>query len=152
MAIVIKINDSGFRQYVRQATAVGLQRAGMFLYRQCVQAVRKPNTHRSVATFSEKQQAKTRGQKTGVRYANMHNAYAGLPPFLRTGHGQSNIVYEFNGKQADPRVRVGIKKNAIYMIYLELGTRRIAARPWLAAMALKHRVTLGRLICTGGKQ
>ena len=150
MAVVLKMRNQEFKVHIRKATAEGLQRAGVYLYTRCASAVNKSNTHRHTAKFTAGQSAKRGGQKTGVVYENMHNAYAGQPPFKRTGAGQSNVVYEYNGNENDPRVRVGIRKNAIYMLYLELGTRRILARPWLMAMLKKHAKTLGRLCCMGG--
>ena len=150
MAIVLKINDDEFKRHIQRATAAGLQRAGIYLHSACVRAVNKSNTHRHVAKFTAKQSAGRGGQKTGVVYENMHNAYAGQPPFKRTGVGQSNVVYEYNDNPLAPAVRVGVRKNALYMIFLELGTRRIRARPWLLEMFHKHKRTLGRLCCMGG--
>lgn len=74
----------------------------------------------------------------------------GEPPRKRTGWGQRHVVWEF-----DPRTmrgRVGIAKNAIYMLYLELGTRRVKRRPWLVATLKKRLKVLGMLASTGGNR
>ena len=70
----------------------------------------------------------------------------GEPPRLRTGHGQRNIAYEIE----PGRGRVGVRQNAIYMVFLDQGTKRIAPRPWLSAMVEK---IWGRLqaIAGGGR-
>lgn len=61
----------------------------------------------------------------------------GDPPRKRTGNLQRNIVMETDDTSRS--VAVGVKKNAIYGLFLELGTRFIAARPWM-------RPTLKRMI------
>jgi hypothetical protein len=152
MAVVMRIRSSEFKAHIHRATAEGLQRAGVFLHGKCVQAVNKSNTHRHVAKFTASQRAKRGGQKTGTVYENMHNAFAGQPPFKRSGFGQQNVAYEYNGDPNHPVVRVGARKNAAYMIFLEVGTRRILARPWLLAMLKKYRAEIGRLACSGGRR
>lgn len=147
MAITIQFNDDEFRRWLGRATAAGLQRAGAYLASQCKIAVSKANPHHHVAKLRPGQR---RGQKTAKVWENMHNAYAGQPPFARTGQGRSSIVYEYNDNPLMPAVRVGVRKNGIYMAYLELGTRKIKARPWLLAMLREHRATIARLACTGG--
>jgi hypothetical protein len=144
--ITLKINADAFKQHCRQNLARGLQRAGVYLHTQCVRAVNRSNTNRHKVKFTAKQSAGRGGQKTGTIYDNMHNLTAGAPPLKRTGFGQSQIVYEFNDNLADPRVRIGVGKAGLYMIFLELGTRRIKARPWLLAMLDKHRATMEKLM------
>jgi hypothetical protein len=85
-------------------------------------------------------------------YENMHNAYAGTPPFKRTGAGQSYIAWEFNGSVIQPCARVGVMKNGMYMIFLELGTSKIKARPWLKAMLRRYQPQLARLAMSGFKK
>ena len=141
--ITIRLNShfDEFRRELRQATAEGLQRAGVYLHRQCVQAVSK-----SAGPKSFKRKRNTVAGKKGSRYTKfMRPSKPGESPHARTGHGRSSIVFEFNGSQVDPRVRVGVRKNAIYMAYLELGTRRVRPRPWLKSMLDRHRATLVRL-------
>lgn len=59
----------------------------------------------------------------------------GEPPRKRTGWLQRNIVYELD--EPSLSARVGITRNARYGLFLELGTRRMAARPWLISTLLK---------------
>lgn len=57
----------------------------------------------------------------------------GEPPRLRTAFGQRNIAYELN--KAEGWGKVGVRKNARYMAYLDQGTNRVKPRPWLLATA-----------------
>ena len=150
MAITITFNDAEFRRQLMQATAKGLQRAGVFLQSQCKVAVSKANPTKHRVKLTASQSAARGGQKSATVFSNMHNAYAGQPPFARTGMGRSSIVYEYNDNPLQPAVRVGVRANGLYMAYLELGTSKIKARPWLIAMLYKHRDMLARLACTGG--
>ena len=149
MSIRIQFNDDAFKRKLMHATAQGLQRAGVYLQSQCKIAVSKANPHHHRLKFTARQSAARGGQKTGKVYENMHNQYAGQPPFARTGMGRSSIVYEFNDNPISPAVRVGVKQNGLYMAYLELGTSRIKARHWLITMLWKHRDMLARLACMG---
>ena len=59
------------------------------------------------------------------------NRFAGEPPRKRTGFGAGNVQYELDNEALAGRV--GVTVNARYMVWLELGTRWIAARPWMLA-------------------
>lgn len=157
MTIEIHFNDVAFKQQLMKATAEGLQLAGTFLAAQCKIAVNKPNPHHHVATLSPQASARRGGQKTAKVYKNMHNQYAGKPPFTRTGHGRDSIVSAYNNNPFMPIVRVGVRQNAVYMAYLELGTKRkgkqvIMPRPWLIATLMKHKETIARLALSKGKK
>ncbi len=80
---------------------------------------------------------------TGVRVRRQHGrgsyttypnpSKPGEPPRKRTGWLQRNVVYQFF--DGGLRSRVGLTQNAEYGIYLEIGTSRMEARPWLFATA-----------------
>jgi hypothetical protein len=59
----------------------------------------------------------------------------GEPPRKRTGFLAANVRYEFN--QPTGEARVGVTTNAKYGGFLEIGTRKMAARPWLLATLQK---------------
>lgn len=65
---------------------------------------------------------------------------AGEPPRKRTGFLAANVKYELD--QGEMKGRVGIGQNALYGLYLELGTRFMGPRPWLLATLNK---TMGQL-------
>lgn len=55
----------------------------------------------------------------------------GNPPHKRTGWLQKNVLYVLD--KAKGLGKVGVTVNASYGAYLEFGTRKMAARPWLVA-------------------
>ena len=79
MPIRIKINDKEFQRQLTKATADGLQRAAAFLDNKCREAVNKPNMHFRLAGPAG---------HTHRLYQNLHNRFAGQPPFKRTGKGR----------------------------------------------------------------
>lgn len=60
----------------------------------------------------------------------------GEPPRKRTGFLQGNVQREYD--QPGLRSRIGVMKNAIYGIFLDLGTWSIQSRPWLFATVKKY--------------
>jgi hypothetical protein len=144
MASELKWNGKQFEQMLQKATADGLKRAGLFYQQRCQQAVSRPNTGKSVKI---KRRFPGGNKRTRTIYPN--SSKPGEPPRLRTGFGRKNIVINY-----DPKgrwVRVGITQNAIYMFYLEVGTRRIARRPWLLRTLMEHQRTIGALAASGGR-
>jgi hypothetical protein len=152
MSVTVKWNGGLFVLQVRRATKTGLGRAAVFLHDRFQTAVGVGNKFRHVAKFNAAQRAKRRGQATGVVYENRHNADAGKPPFPRTGFGQSQIVWEFNGSETSPEYRVGVRKNARYMAFLDQGTRHILPRPWLLSTLQKNSRQVVLLIESGRDQ
>lgn len=71
----------------------------------------------------------------------------GEAPRKRTGWGQRHIVWEFDATQIAGRV--GVSAAAIYMLFLELGTRFVKRRPWLVVTLMKNLKMIGLLACTG---
>jgi len=134
MAVKLKIHDKQLKKKLRNATSSGLQRATVFLHSKCREATNKPNS----------------GVRRNGRTVYPSPSSPGEPPRKRTGWGQRHIVWEFDKKRIAGRV--GIMKAGIYMIYLELGTRHIAKRPWLVETLNKHKRMIGLLATTGGKR
>jgi hypothetical protein len=62
---------------------------------------------------------------------------AGEPPRKRTGFLQRNVLYELD--RASLTGRVGVSRSALYGLYLELGTARMRARPFIASTLAAHR-------------
>lgn len=65
----------------------------------------------------------------------LHSSKPGEPPRKRSGFGAANVICELDEK--DLAGQVGLLKNAMYMVYLEFGTRRLAPRPWFLATIKK---------------
>ncbi len=71
---------------------------------------------------------------------NFTHSRPGNPPYKQTGHLRRSIAWEASGL----RGRVG--SNLKYARYLELGTRTMAARPFLRAALAKHRATIAAIL------
>ena len=148
MSVTLVIRDKELSRQLRNATAVGLKRAAVYFHARVRAAVNRPNT----GTRRKRKRTTVAGKKGSGYTTYDRPSLPGESPKKRTGHGQSQIVWEFNGDVSAPAARVGVKENGLYMAYLELGTRRIAKRPWLLRALEQHKAMLGRLAATGGKQ
>lgn len=133
-----------FEQRLHDATAEGLKRATVYYHTQARQAVSKPNSGVRVPVMR-----RTPGGNKKSRTIYPNPSKPGEPPRLRTGFGARNVIMEFD--ENDVAGRVGIAKNAKYMLYLELGTRFIRRRPWLVATLRKQQAAIGKLAATGGR-
>lgn len=116
----LKINDGDPTAQVVAASWKGLQRAVVFLWTS-IQA--------ALNTSANPQSVKRRGG--GSRTVYTSPSKPGEPPHKRTGHLQRNVLYEFD--EANKSAKVGVTQNAKYGMFLEVGTKRVAARPWLLA-------------------
>lgn len=149
----MKWNGAQFEQMLRRATADGLNAAGTFYHAKCREAVSSPNSGVRMrykdqsATAKDTREAVGRNKSSYTVYPNPSKP--GEPPKLRTGFGQRNIFKKFNRQKM--YVRVGIGGNAIYMFYLEVGTRNIARRPWLVATLKQHHQQIAQLATSYGK-
>ena len=145
MALELTWRGREFEQHLRRASAQGLQRATVFLHAECRRAVSKPNSGVRVPV-----KRKVKGGNKRSRTIYPYPSKPGEPPKLRTGFGARNVVMEFSREAMAGRV--GVTTNGMYMFYLEVGTRRIARRPWLMVTLLRHLTTIGKLAATGSDQ
>jgi hypothetical protein len=137
-----------FNRKLSKATAGGLRKAAVFLHARVRAATNVQNT----GTRRRRKRKTVAGGK-GSGYTTYDNpSKPGEPPRKRTGIGHSNIVWESNDSRHNPAVRIGVNRTGIYMIFLELGTRTIEARPWLLATLRRYWRTIARLAATGGKR
>lgn len=109
---------------LREALLRGLRRATLHLWTQLQHTLNVPNTGVRVRLKS--------GRRV-TRYPDPSKP--GEPPRKRTGWLQRNVVYRIDEKNLTSLV--GINENAPYGLYLELGTTRMEARPWLFSTAQK---------------
>lgn len=116
---------------IRQGAVLVQTKARMLCNRPAIR-VRKKRVRRTAA-----------GSK-GSRYTIFFGSLPGQPPMLRTGFGRRNILVEYDA--ATLTARIGPSKNAIYMAYLEVGTDRIAPRPWLKRAAEETEPEIRRLL------
>lgn len=145
MAVKIKWHGPQVNKQLKNATAQGIQRATVFLHTKCREAVNVPNSSEK----RERKRSTSKGRKGSSYTVYPNPSSPGEPPRKRTGWGQRHVMWTFDKDKIIGRV--GVATNAIYMIYLELGTRFISPRPWLVATLKKNLRMLGLLASTGGK-
>lgn len=146
MSVRLKFHDKAFMQQLQSATAEGLQAATTLLHTKCQLALNKSAGPRRV-----KVKRPVPGGNRRSRTVYSSPSSPGEPPRKRTGWLQRNTVQEFDAQaKGGPAGRVGVSRNAMYGLYLELGTRRIAPRPWLVRTLMENRAILGRLAVSSG--
>lgn len=92
----------------------------------------------------------TSAGKRGGQYTDYVPSAPGSPPAVRTGFGRRNITYEYDPEKFI--ARVGVRENADYMAFLEVGTRRIAPRPWLRPALRQTQTAIDTLIKTAVRE
>ncbi len=73
----------------------------------------------------------------------------GEPPRKRSGAGWEGIQQEVDRKI--PAGRVGVLPGVKYMVYLNYGTKRVAARPWIELTLNRNQATFALLLQTGAR-
>ena len=117
---------------LRTAGAEAVARAAVYLHAKLLEALSVPNP----------------GVRQGRRTVYPNTSLPGQPPRLRTGWLRANVLYELDLSAG--RARVGLGANAPYGLYLELGTRRMAPRPWLVATLTRVMPQLQAILKHGG--
>jgi hypothetical protein len=118
--IASKINWNGDGAYNRVIDMgwEGLQRATVYFHSRLLEAV-------GISAKIGK----------GTKAKDYQSSKPGEPPRKRTGWLQRHIKYELDKPALTSRI--GVQVNALYGIWLELGTVRMKARPWLLATLKK---------------
>lgn len=62
----------------------------------------------------------------------------GEPPHKRTGEGQAGIIAVTRPTSQVPEAYLTVRRSAKHMLYLEVGTRFVAARPWLKPTLIRY--------------
>jgi HK97 gp10 family phage protein len=146
MAVNIQWNGDELKKKLLEGGKEGIARATITLHTACQKAVSKPNTG-----VSKRRTRDTKRGKKGSQYTVYpHPSAPGEPPRLRKGFGRANIQAKFVNDGLTGRV--GIFGNAAYMVYLEFGTRRVAARPWLLATLEANKDELAKAAFAGIKE
>lgn len=69
---------------------------------------------------------------------------------VRTGKLRENITYEVDARENHVEVRVGARKPYFWAWFLEMGTRKMRARPWLRPAVWQNRATILRILAGSG--
>jgi len=85
--------------------------------------------HKAAKPVRKKRKRSTSRGPRGSTYTIWIGSKPGEPPMMRTRLGVRSIASEF--EDGGLTGKVGVKRNAVYMLYLETGTRTIQPRPWL---------------------
>lgn len=139
MEIIIDFDDDGFNRALNEATKRGVRAVAITAHTLIQQELSVPNT----GVRHKRTRATSRGRKGSQYTTYPHPSKPGEPPRLRTGFGRSHVYKE--PIDGGLRWRIGVRGNAAYMGLLELGTKRVAARPWLAATLRKHLASLVKI-------
>lgn len=123
MAVTVKVNGQISRN-MRSQVRSALLRSAVLCHTRAVVLLSKPASRTTV-----RRTRTTSGGKAGSTYTRYTPSQPGQPPALRTGFGKSSVTW---WEYKDNAVRVGVRRNGLYMAMLELGTRTIRARPWLS--------------------
>ncbi len=122
---------TGLEQALEEAAWQGLQRATVYAQAQLMQALNVPN--------SGERRKRTRNTSAGTKGSTFtvypYPSRPGEPPRKRTGWLQAHVQYRLDRPTLSSTLGVG--QNALYGIFLDLGTRTVAARPWLLATVNK---------------
>jgi len=131
--ISAKVSVADITPALRKQVEQGLQRAVVHLHTKLLEALNTPNTGVRIK--------RRRGKGAYTTYPTPSKP--GEPPRKRTGWLQRSVVYQID--RAGLSATVGVTANARYGAYLELGTARVAARPWLLATLASVREEMVRL-------
>jgi len=121
-----KVSDA-VRQRIDRALRVGAVQ---------VVAIAQRLVSQPAQRLTKRRKRNTTAGKKGSTYSVYIGSRPGEPPRLRSGVGRSSIRWI---KERDLSYRILVASPGIYMAYLDRGTRRVAARPWL-----KQAVTLAQ--------
>jgi hypothetical protein len=137
-------NGQQARQVVLDAGWDGLRRAVVFFWNTLINVLNVSNPGERVK--------RKRNTKAGVKGSTYtiypHPSRPGEPPRARTAWLKGHVQYELEKETLSARVGVGLA--ARYGLYLELGTRKMAARPWLFSTLKKILPQLQILAGSGG--
>lgn len=117
-------NGQAEEEAVLKAGWEKIRRAAHYFWDRVHDELNVPNTGKSVG-------------KKGHRHTVYPNpSKPGEPPRKRTGWLQRHVLEQYDQNKLE--AIVGLATAAIYGLFLELGTRRMRARPWLLATLKKY--------------
>ncbi len=141
--ITLRVDAGRVVAELRKKQADNLARAVAYYHSKLMETLNTPNTGQRVTS-------RTRRTPSGRRASStiyLNPSKPGEAPRKRTGWLQRNVVYSLD--RASLTGTVGCTVNAKYGLYLELGTRTMAPRPWLLATLKRYTPQLQNLLRGG---
>ena len=83
----------------------------------------------------------------GPWYRNLNPSSPGEPPHKMLGDLQRSIAHEMTQDKSTAYVGTNVE----YGYYLEIGTSKMEARPYLRSTLMKEQATIAKIVATGRK-
>jgi hypothetical protein len=122
--------------FVKKLSWDGIRRAAHYFWERLQDALNVPNSG-----------VRTKGRDGKQRTIYPSPSKPGEPPRVRTAFLRKNTIEEFDEKNMV--ARIGVTSNAKYGLWLELGTIRMKARPFLLATLNKFMSQIRTLASSG---
>lgn len=136
MAGKVVDHSEQFRRRLEVGVKANLKEAGIYLHKAAKELISISGTD-GKASNKGKRDAKGKFLKSKLVY-NSNPSSPGEPPHVQHGRLRGSVTYVVEHSGQSWVVRTGT--NVKYGRWLELGTKKMEARPWLrVAMALKYR-------------
>jgi hypothetical protein len=143
MHVNVRVDPGQVLAEMQRRQADNLARAVVWYHSKLLEVLNVPNTGQRV--FSRTRRTPSGRRASSTVYPNPSRP--GEPPRKRTGWLQRNVVYTLDRQKLTGTV--GVTINAKYGLYLELGTRRMAARPWFLATLRRYTPQISNLLRGG---
>ena len=118
----------------------GILRAVLFYWQTLLKVLNVPNT----GVRRTRQRTTAAGAKGSTYTVYPNPSRPGEPPHKITGNLQRHVQYQLDRPKL--AAQVGLAVGARYGLWLELGTRRMAPRPWLIVTLKKVLPQLQQLV------
>lgn len=138
IGVTVYIQDTPTAENIQQRAMTLLLAAAQIVRNRAIVLVSRP-----ARRIRRKRSRSTSRGPRGSQYTIYEGSLPGQPPQVRRGHGRASIAVELD--QAAMVARLGVRQNAAYMAWLEVGTDRVAPRPWLTRAVRECTPQLMRL-------
>lgn len=122
-----------FIEGLKAQLGINLEKAAIYLKEKVKMALNEPQAYERYVG------------ENGVYYTGLGPSTPGNPPKKITGFLQRSIAHEMSDDKLSAFVGTGV----VYGLYLETGTVKMAARPFLSSTLLTERATVDQIIRTG---
>lgn len=139
MTVIVRWHGEQAQARLRRAAAQAIRQAATLLHTRARLLCNRP-----AKRIRMRRRRTTKAGPAGSQYTLFIGSAPGQPPMVRTSFGRRHILMEYDAKALT--ARVGPAENAAYMAYLELGTQRIAPRPWLRRALQETRPAIETLM------